>query len=147
MRKVGIVDVALSPGVDSSLSLMEFTYKPVKEVLDKVGIKRNEVDTYVMASSDVFHSGLSCANSFDIDATGAFLKPMAREEGDAIKAFIYASLRIMSGIYDTAMVVTLVKGSENPDNDTLTSCFADPFYTRPLGIQETTAAAMQKRLY
>jgi acetyl-CoA C-acetyltransferase len=147
MRKVGIVDVALSPGVDSSLSLMEFTYKPVKEVLDKVGIKRNEVDTYVMASSDVFHSGLSCANSFDIDATGAFLKPMAREEGDAIKAFIYASLRIMSGIYDTAMVVTLIKGSENPDNDTLTSCFADPFYTRPLGIQETAAAAMQKRLY
>jgi len=147
MRKVGIVEVALSPGIDSPLSLMEFTYKPVKEVLDKVGIKRDEVDTYVMGSSDVFHSGMSCANSFDIDATGAFMKPMAREEGDGIKAFLYGCLRIMSGVYDTAMIVALIKGSENVENDTLTSCFADPFYTRPLGIQETTAAAMQKRLY
>jgi len=43
--------------------------------------------------------------------------------------------------------VGLIKGSENPENDTLTSFVADPFYSRPVGIQETTAAAMQMRLY
>ncbi|RZN70653.1 MAG: thiolase family protein [Candidatus Methanolliviera hydrocarbonicum] len=147
MKKVGIVEVTQSPGAESSLSLMEFTYKTVKELLDKVGMRRDEVDTYVMASSDVLHSGMSCANSFDIDATGGFLKPFSRTEGDAITAFVYGCMRIMSGNYDTALIVGLIKGSENADNDTITSCFADPFYSRPTGINETTAAAMQMRLY
>jgi len=90
---------------------------------------------------------MSCANSFDIDATGGFLKPFSRTEGDAITAFVYGCMRIMSGNYDTALIVGLIKGSENADNDTITSCFADPFYSRPTGINETTAAAMQMRLY
>ncbi|MCD6570647.1 MAG: thiolase family protein [Deltaproteobacteria bacterium] len=147
MQKVGIVEVAMTPGTESSLSLMEFTYKPVKEVLDKAGLRRDQVGTYVLASTDIMHSGMSCANAFDWDAAGAFMKPASREEGDGITAFIYGCMRIMSGRHDTALVVGLIKGSENAENDTITSCFADPFYSRPLGIQETTAAAMQMRLY
>jgi acetyl-CoA C-acetyltransferase len=65
MQKVGIVEVAMSPGTESDLSLMEFTYKPVKEVLDKAGLRRDDVGTYVLASSDLMHSGMSCANAFD----------------------------------------------------------------------------------
>ena len=147
MRKVGIVEVAQSSGVESPLSLMEFTYKPVKELLDKVGMRRDEVDMYILAATDVFHSGMSCANAFDWDAGGAFMKPASREEGDAITAFVYGCMPIMEGRYDTVLVVGLIKGSENPENDTLTSFVADPFYSRPVGIQETTAAAMQMRLY
>jgi len=147
MRKVAIVEVQQTPGSESSLNLMEFTYKPVKELLDKVGMRRDEVDTYIAASSDVFHSGMSCANAFDFDAVGAFMKPASRQEADSMWAFHYGCLRIMSGHHDTALVVGLIKGSENADNDTITSCFADPFYLRPVGIQETTAAAMQMRVY
>jgi acetyl-CoA C-acetyltransferase len=90
---------------------------------------------------------MSCANAFDFDSIGAFMKPASRQEADSMWAFYYGCLRIISGHHDTAMVVGLIKGSENAENDTITSCFADPFYLRPLGIQETTAAAMQMRLY
>lgn len=139
--------MALSSCGDSSLSLMEFTYKTVKELLDKVDMDREDVDTYVLASSDAFHSGLSCANAFDIDGSGSVMKNASRSETDAITAFVYGCMRILSGGHDTAMIVGLVKGSENPDNDTITSYYSDPFYLRPTGINETTSAAMQMRLY
>ncbi len=51
------------------------------------------------------------------------------------------------GTIVTALVMALCKGSENPPNDTCTLMFADPFYQRPVGLQETLAAALQMRLY
>jgi acetyl-CoA C-acetyltransferase len=56
-------------------------------------------------------------------------------------------MRIMSGYYDTVLVTALVKGSENPDNDPITSFYGDPFYLRPLGINESSVAALQMRQY
>ena len=56
-------------------------------------------------------------------------------------------MRIMAGVYDTALVIGLCKGSENPPNDQCTLMFSDPFYQRTLGLNETIAAAMQMHLY
>jgi acetyl-CoA C-acetyltransferase len=56
-------------------------------------------------------------------------------------------MRILSGQYDTALVMALCKGSENPPNDACTLMFGEPFYQRPVGLTETTAAALQMRLY
>ncbi len=146
MRRVAITQVAQSSGVESRESLMDFTYQTNKEVLDKAGMKRDEVGCVISASSDIFHSGLSCANSYDWDGIGAFLKEGSRAE-ESMFAFIYGSMRIMSGQFDTVLVTALVKGSENPENDTCTSFFADPFYLRPVGLNETSAAALQMREY
>ena len=146
MRKMAIAQFAQSAGVESKENLMDFTYRISKGVLDKAGLKRSEVGCVVIASSDIFHSGLSCANAIDWDGAGAFMVEGTRAE-DSMFAFIYACMRIMSGHFDTVLVTSIVKGSENPENDTLTGFFADPFYMRPLGINETTAAAMQMREY
>jgi acetyl-CoA C-acetyltransferase len=146
MRRVAIASMAQSSGGESRDSLMDFTFRVAKEALDKAGMTRDEVGCIMIGSSDIFHSGLSCSNSFDWDGTGAFLKEGSRAE-ESIFAFIYACMRIMSGQFDTVLVTSLVKGSENPDNDTCTSFFADPFYLRPVGMNETTAAAMQMREY
>lgn len=146
MRKVAIASVAQSCGIESKESLMDFTFRVAREALDKAGLSRDEVGCIMIASSDIFHSGLSCSNSFDWDGTGAFMKEGSRAE-ESMFAFIYACMRILSGQFDTVLVTSVVKGSENPDNDTCTSFFADPFYLRPVGLNETTAAAMQMREY
>ena len=146
MRRVAIASMAQSAGGESRDSLMDFTFWVAKEALDKAGMKRDEVDAVMIGSSDIFHSGLSCANSFDWDGTGAFMKEGSRAE-ESIFAFMYACMRIMSGQFDTVLVTSVVKGSENPDNDPCTSFFGDPFYLRPVGLNETTAAAMQMREY
>jgi acetyl-CoA C-acetyltransferase len=146
MRKVAITHVAQSSGVESRESLMDFTYRVNKEILDKAGLKREEVGCIIAGSADIFHSGLSCANAFDWDGIGAFLKEGSRAEESAM-SFIYGCMRIMCGHYDTVLVSALVKGSENPDNDPITSFYGDPFYLRAVGINESVVAAMQMRQY
>ncbi len=146
MRKVAITHVAQSSGVESRESLMDFTYRVNKEILDKAGLKREDVGCIIAGAADIFHSGLSCANAFDWDGIGAFLKEGSRAEESAM-SFIYGCMRIMSGYYDTVLVTALVKGSENPDNDPITSFYGDPFYLRPLGVNESSVAALQMRQY
>ena len=146
MRRVAITHVAQSCGVESRESLMDFTYQVNKEILDKAGLRRTDVGCIISGSADIFHSGLSCANAFDWDSIGAFLKEGSRAEESAM-SFIYGCMRILSGHYDTVLVNALVKGSENPDNDPITSFYGDPFYLRPVGINESAVAAMQMRQY
>lgn len=146
MRRVAITHVAQSSGVESRESLMDFTYQINKEILDKAGLKRADVGCIIAGAADIFHSGIACANAFDWDGIGAFLKEGSRAEESAL-SFIYGCMRILSGYFDIVLVTALVKGSENPDNDSITSYYGDPFYLRPLGINESSVAAMQMRQY
>ena len=145
--KVGIVAVAQISGPDSKDNFYDQAYRVTKEVLDKAGLKREELGTVVSTASDVFHGGISCANAYYWESVGAFLKNGTRQDGESIFALSYAAMRILSGHYDTALAVGLCKGSENPENDTITQFFTDPFYQRPVGVNETMAAALQMRQY
>jgi acetyl-CoA C-acetyltransferase len=146
-KRVAIVAVAQNAGAESKDNFYDQAYRITKEVLDKAGLTRDEIGTVVSASSDVFHGGISCANSYYWETTGAFLKNASRQDGESLFALFYAAMRIMSGQYDTALVIGLCKGSENPPNDTCTLMYADPFYQRGVGLTETMAAALQMRLY
>jgi acetyl-CoA C-acetyltransferase len=146
-NRVGIVEVAMTSGAETKDYFLDQVFKISKEVLDKSGVARDDVGTVISASSDVFHGGMSCANSYYWDAGAAFLKNGSRQDGESLFAFIYAVMRILSGHYDTALVLGVCKGSENPENDVLTHFFTDPFYQRQLGLNETIAAALQKREY
>lgn len=146
-KRVGIVEVAMTPGSESKDNFLDQVFKVAKEVLDKAGIKREEVGTVISAASDVFHSGISCANAYYWDAGAAFLKNGSRQDGESLFAFAYAAMRIMSGNYETALVLGVCKGSENPDTDMITHFYTDPFYQRQVGLNETIAAALQKREY
>ena len=146
-KRVGIVELAMTPGSESKDNFLDQVFKVAKEVLDKAGIKREEVGTVISAASDVFHSGISCANAYYWDAGAAFLKNGSRQDGESLFAFAYAAMRIMSGNYETALVLGVCKGSENPDTDMITHFYTDPFYQRQVGLNETIAAALQKREY
>jgi len=146
-NKVAIVEVAQLPGSESSDNYLDQVYWVCREVFDKAGISRDEVGTVVSASSDVFHSGMSCANAYYWDSGAAFLKNGSRQDGESLFAFIYGVMRILTGPYDTALVLGVCKGSENPENDMITHFYTDPFYQRQIGLNETFAAALQMRAY
>jgi len=146
-RKVAIVAVAQNAGAESKDNFYDQSYGITKEILDKTGLSREELGTIVSASSDIFHGGISCANSYYWETTGAFLKNASRQDGESLFAFFYGVMRIITGQYDTALVISLCKGSENPENDACTLMYTDPFYQRGVGLQETVAAALQMRLY
>lgn len=147
MTKVAITEVAQISGPDSKDNFYDQAYRATREVLDKAGLSRDEVGTIVSASTDVFHGGISCANAYYWESTGSFMKAATREDGESLFALHYAFMKILAGKYDTVLIVGLCKGSENPDNDTITQLISDPFYQRPLGFNETTAAALQMQQY
>jgi acetyl-CoA C-acetyltransferase len=146
-RKVAVVEVAQLPGKESGDAFLEQVYRVCREVLDKAGMKRTDVDTTISAASDIFHGGISCANAYYWDAGAALLRNGSRNDGESLTSFFYAAMRIASGAFDTALVFGVCKGSENPDTDTLTHFFTDPFYQRQMGLNETLAAGMQMREY
>jgi len=146
-KKVAIVEVAQSPGAAFSENYLDQLYWVCREVLDKAGLSREEIGTVVSAASDVFHGGVSCANAYYWDSGAGFLKSGTRQDGESLLAFQYGVMRILTGHYDTVLVIGICKGSENPENDALTHYFADPFYQRQVGLNETFAAALQMRAY
>jgi acetyl-CoA C-acetyltransferase len=146
-KKVAIVSVAQSAGPESKDNFYDQAYRVTRECLDKVGLTRDDLGTVVSASSDIFHGGISCANAYYWETTGAFMKNASRQDGESLFAFMYGVMRILSGQYDTCLVISLCKGSENPENDACTLMFGDPFYHRELGLTETMAAALQMRTY
>ena len=147
VNKVAIVEVAQISGKESKDNFYDQTYWVTKEVLEKADLTRDELGTIVSTASDIFHGGISCANTYHWDAIGAYMKSGTRQDAESIFSLYYAAMRIMSGHYDTALALGLCKGSENPDNDVLTPFFSDYFYQRAIGLNETIAAALQMKLY
>jgi acetyl-CoA C-acetyltransferase len=146
-RKVAIVEVAQLPGRASGDAYLDQVFRVCREVLDKAGLERKDVDTTISATSDIFHSGISCANAYYWDAGAALFKNGSRNDGESMSSAYYGAMRIASGSFDTALVIGMCKGSENPENETLTHFFTDPFYQRQMGLNDTIAAGLQMREY
>ncbi|MDY6851471.1 MAG: thiolase family protein, partial [Thermodesulfobacteriota bacterium] len=147
LEKVGIVEIAQLPGAETGDYLLDQIYRICKEVLDKAGLTREDVGTVVSGSSDIFHGGVSCANSYYWDSGAGELKNGSRNDGESLTALFYGAMRIASGHYDTALVFGVCKGSENPPTDACTHFYTDPFYQRQIGLNETFAAGLQMRDY
>jgi len=146
MERVGIVAVAQTHHNQAlSQTVRGLVYQVSKEALTQADLPLERLDTIVTCSSD-YWQGMGCSNVFYYEAAASYLKDSPKTEGDSANAFAYACMRILSGIHRTALVVAVTKGSEAPSIATLTNLACDPFYLRPVGIEETAAAALQARL-
>jgi len=149
MRNVAIVAAAQtkhnSPRVMQQ-TVRDIVYEVTHEALKKVVLQRKEVETVVQSSSD-FWQGMGCSNVFHYESAGAYLKDSPKIEDDSLIALIQAYLRICSGHFDTALVVSATKCSEIPPLNTLTILYSEPIYHRLLGLNESMAAAMQCTAY
>ena len=146
-NKVAIVAVA-QIGHNNALrkNIREISYEVTKNVLEQVGMKREELGTIITSSSD-FWQGISCSRSVYLEAIGAYLKDSSKASEDGALGFMYGMMRVMSGHFDNCLVHAVTKSSEIPSLSTLTNLYADPFFQRPIGLDEVSAAAMQARLY
>jgi len=130
----------------ASQTVRDIVYMVTDEILRNVGMGREDVGAVVHSSSD-YWQGMGCSNVFHFESAGAYLKDAPKVEDDSLSAFIQAYLRILSGHFDTALVVSVTKCSEAPPIPTLTNLYAEPFFLRPVGINEVAAAALQCQLY
>jgi acetyl-CoA C-acetyltransferase len=77
---------------------------------------------------------------------GAYLRPETKVASDGIQALFYAWLRVLSGEYDSALVVAHCKMSQGYPNQIQWGA-GDPFFMRPVGVDELNAAGLQAMAY
>ncbi|MBI5968795.1 MAG: thiolase family protein [Deltaproteobacteria bacterium] len=146
-KRVAIVGVAQTTHGDFLPdNIRDLAYRLARQVLDPLGLQREDVDTVVSSSSD-YWMGISCSNSYYFDAAGSYLKNATKAAEDGAFALCYATMRILSGHHRTALVLSITKGSEIPSYWRLTNLYGDPFFQRPVGLNEVAVAALQAQAY
>lgn len=146
-RKVGIVAMSQTKyePAKRGLNFPELAYSVIKPMLQDLKIDINDTDQAITCCSD-FWDGKTISNVTIQDVVGAYLRPEAKVASDGTQALIYAWLRVLSGAYDSALVVAHCKMSQSVPNQ-ITWGSGDPFFMRPVGVDDLSAAALQAQAY
>jgi acetyl-CoA C-acetyltransferase len=147
-KKVALVGYAITPcSSDMGKSRERLIFDVVKELYDKLNITREDVDTNIIVSND-FLAGRTISNVFEDSPAGAYMRDESKVEMDGINGVIYAMLRILSGNYQTALVVAHSLCGSQVSPYLHIDYTLNPIYDRQLKLlNELSAAALQARSY
>ncbi|MCX7631968.1 MAG: thiolase family protein [Turneriella sp.] len=126
-------------------NIAEMVYEVTTQALADAGLEIRDIDNVVTVSND-FWDGRTISSMAVQDACGSYEKNISTVEGDGTFGAFYGLSRILSGEYQTTLVVAHSKGSES-DMSLVTNGMFDQFYVRPLGIDNLISAALQARIY
>lgn len=147
MEKAAIIGVGQTPQVRNNVkqTFAEMVYDATRMALTDAGITIQDIDNVITVSND-FWDGRTISSMAVQDAAGAYEKNVSTVEGDGTFGAYYALTRILSGSYKNTLVVAHSKGSES-DTNMITNGMFEPIFTRPLGLDNITSAALQARSY
>jgi len=146
-RKVAIVACEQDNSPDIGKSRERMLFDLVKRLYDKVGITRHDIGTFVLCSND-FNTGHTISNVFEDSPVGAYMKDETKVEADGVMAATYGLMRILSGNYDTALIVGASQEGSVCRPYLMMEYELSPVYDRQLGIlNEPATAALQARAY
>lgn len=120
-------------------------YRTVKAALGRAGVGAADIDTVISSSDDVM-DGRSISSVFLVEAMAGFLKEESKVEEDGTLALFYAALRMLAGASELALVVASSKASEC-DPAWYAHTTTEPFFHRPLGLDDRIAAGIQAQAY
>src|SRR5262245_19758047 len=129
----------------STTRLEDTIFQTAAAALDDAGLGRGAVDSVVIAGSDAL-DGRCISSMLTAHCAGAYLKDEIKTSDEGSFALIVAILRLLSGEFHTSLVVAWSKTSEGPLGS-VQALAADPFFHRPFGLTDITAAAMQAGAY
>jgi acetyl-CoA C-acetyltransferase len=146
--KVAIVGQAQTRhSEDIGMPRERMLFELVKGFFGQFGITRHDIDTFVLCSND-FQIGRTISNVFEDTPVGAYMKDETKVEADGVWAVMYAATRILSGLYDTALVVSNSLGGSEFRPYLTMDYQLNPTYDRQLGLlNELSTAAFQARSY
>jgi acetyl-CoA C-acetyltransferase len=147
-ERVAIVGVAQPPfkpkRVDASYS--ELAYEAISQVLEETGLEIGcDIDNSITCSHDIW-DGQTISNIGITDVVGGHLGTEEKMAMDGSTAVYYAAIGILSGEFEVTLVLAHTKMSQTNRNIVNNDAF-DPIYSRILGFDYTSAAALQLRRY
>ncbi len=120
--------------------LDEIIFEAASKALEDAGLNREQVDSITIAAGDQI-DGRPISSMLEACPAGAYLKDEIKVTEEGSYAAILAAMRIMSGLFETALVVSWSKCSETFVTQ-ITGYSADPFFNRACGLNHITAEAM-----
>ncbi|MGB9699933.1 MAG: thiolase family protein [Thermodesulfobacteriota bacterium] len=146
-ERVGIVGVYQTKYEPRKIfdSYPEMVFEACSKVLEENGLTINDMDQIITNSQD-FWDGRTISNRTVSEACGSVLRAESKVAMDGIFAVFYAALRILSGCYDSCLLVSHCKMSEGEPH-IINNAMFDPLYQRILGFDEVSTCAMQARRY
>jgi acetyl-CoA C-acetyltransferase len=142
---VGVAQTRFSPK-RSDASLGELAYEAVEQVLRETGLEiERDIDNTVSCSHDIW-DGQTISDISITDVAGGHLRNEEKMAMDGSTAVYYGTIGILSGEFDCTLVLAHSKMSQTNRNIVNNTAF-DPIYTRSLGLDYTSAGALQARRY
>lgn len=152
-EKVAIIAVAQTEYGDMvRYNSEELAYMAIREVLRETGLsmgpayeKGDYIDTDIICHEHIYFEKPFSA-SLILDVSGGNLRPEEKVDGDGAVGVSEAVWQILSGDFETVLVVAecheLLTWRSNIECQVF-----DPFYLRPLGLDDLTSAALQAGRY
>ena len=142
---VGAFATPYSPRVEDQ-SLEEMIFSATKGALADAGLTIDDIDAVVLSVSDQA-SGRVIESMVTSGASGGVDRDVTTLASSSEHALCYASLRIMAGQSQRALVVAWSKQSEGLDPAHADLLGAEPFFLRPVGMRSFVAAGLQANQY
>ncbi|MFA5787741.1 MAG: thiolase family protein [Actinomycetota bacterium] len=144
-RRVAIVGVGQTTHDEAQgLVYHELDYQAAKRALASVGADNGNIDTVITSGWDVV-DGRTISDMHTCMAAGGYLKECSHVGEDGIMALVYAYLRLVSGLFDTAIITG--HGHLESDFEAVSQVVYDPLIHRPVGASYTVSMGMQANAY
>lgn len=146
-ERVGIVGIYQTKYEPRKIfdSYPELVFEACSKVLEDNSLTIDDMDQIITNSQD-FWDGRTISNRTVSEACGSVLRAESKVAMDGTFAVFYAALRILSGCYDSCLLVSHCKMSEGEPH-IINNAMFDPLYQRILGLDELSSCAMQARRY
>jgi acetyl-CoA acetyltransferase len=131
---VYVIGVATHPAAErhDEYRLEELVYHTSRAALDDAGVTRRELDSVTLGASDEL-DGRPISSMLLATPAGAFLTDETRVTDCGAMALCLAFARMLSGDFHLGLVASWCKTSK-ADLELIGNAWAEPFYTRPLGM-------------
>ena len=146
-ERVGIISVAQTKYHPNRTDVNEeeLSYEAIKQVLEETGLSLSDIDSAVTCSQD-FWDGRTISSMNIQHVVGAHLGHEDNISEDGINAVYAAMAQILSGRQDIVLVEAHTKESQ-ADKSLVENAAFDAIFMRQLGLDFTSAAALQAKRY
>jgi len=142
---VGIAQTRYAPR-RPEVNYGEMAYEVISQVLEQTGLSLpKDIDNAISCSHDIW-DGQTISDIGITDVIGGHLRNEEKMALDGATAVYYGAIGILSGEFSTTLLMAHTKMSQTNRNIVNNVAF-DPIYTRMLGFDYTSAAALQARRY
>lgn len=142
---VGVAQTRFAPK-RPDVNYGEMAYEAISQVLKDTGLALpGDIDSAISCSHDIW-DGQTISDIGITDVIGGHLRAEEKMAMDGSTAVFYGAVGILSGECSCTLIMAHTKMSQTNRNIVNNVAF-DPIYTRMLGFDFTSAAALQARRY